>query len=91
MYKFLHIDDIYYWIDEMEREKVSKIARSKKGFLTAYDKVNGDPTKLSQFWLNKRNSFIARTLAAYKKNPTYRRFLSLIAWAYMPKKKFKIK
>jgi hypothetical protein len=36
-------------------------------------------------WARKRDLFIRRTLAAYTKNPTYRRALALMAWAYMPR------
>ena len=90
MFKFMYLSDINKWIEEIVKQKVSEVARSKKGFLSAYKKVNGDPSKLSENWIKKRNSFISRTLASYKKKPTYRRFLSLIAWAFMPKFKFKL-
>jgi hypothetical protein len=33
-------------------------------------------------WETKRNAFLARSIPQYKSNPTYRRWLSIIAWAY---------
>lgn len=63
---------------------VSKVARSPRGFLTAYKRVGGSPSKLSEAWKRKRNGFIARHLAQYNVNPILRRKLALIAWAYMP-------
>lgn len=36
-------------------------------------------------WRNKHRGFIARHMAQYKKNLTYRRWLALVAWAYMPR------
>jgi hypothetical protein len=84
-YEFMALKDIKKYISDMEKLKVSEIARGKDGFLTEYIRVKGDSSKLSDFWIKKRNSFIARTLAAYIENRTYRRALSLIAWAYDPK------
>jgi hypothetical protein len=68
----------------MERLKVSEIARSPRGFLTAYKKVSGKPGKLSDAWKKKRHGFIRRHLVQYRANPTRRRWLALVAWAYMP-------
>lgn len=82
------------WIKEMEYEKVSEVARSPRGFLFHYMKYG--PQMLSKpsitpggnfgsiDWWKKRENFIKRHLAQYKKNQTYRRKLALIAWAYMP-------
>jgi len=66
---------------EMERLKVSEVARSPRGFLTNFKRNKG---KINESWETKRNGFIARTLPPYKKKPTVRRRLALIAWAYMP-------
>lgn len=70
---------------EMKRLGVSKVARGPAGFLTAYKRV-GDESRLSDYWKKKRRSFIARHMAQYKKNPTHRRRLALIAWAYDPER-----
>ena len=78
--------------DEMERLGVSKVARGPRGFLTAFKRhgtaaatknkpVPGYP---GQTWEARRNAFIGRHLAQYMTNPTPRRRLALIAWAYEP-------
>ena len=70
---------------EMRKLKVSEVARSPRGFLTAYKRAGGNPAKLSEDWQKKRAGFIARHKAQYDKNKTERRKLALIAWAYNPK------
>jgi hypothetical protein len=82
-YKFMPLAKIKEKEPEMRRLKVSEVARSPCGFLTAYKKA-GTPDNLSKAWQNKRRGFIARTKPQYKENPTYRRRLALIAWAYDP-------
>jgi hypothetical protein len=77
-YKLLSYADVSHFIPEMERLEVSKVARSDRGFLTYY---KSNPT-LNEEWTTKRNAFLARTIPAYKKNPTYRRWLSIVAWAH---------
>lgn len=75
--------------DELKKFDVSRIARGetkKEGFLEVYKRYG---INLPDFWINKRNSFIARTLPAYKANPTYRRYLSLLAWGFKPEIKHK--
>jgi hypothetical protein len=49
---------------------VSEVARSSRGFLTAYKRAKGDPAKLPTEWHAKRS----------------RRHLALIMWAYSPKR-----
>jgi len=74
--------DVKKYIQEMEIYKVSEIARSKKGFLYNYLRDFNNNNDLKKKLMEKRNRFIKRTLPAFKKNPTYRRYLSLIAWFY---------
>jgi hypothetical protein len=71
---------------------VSQVARSQRGFLTAYKRAGGNPDRLSDEWADKREAFLARHLAQVKKRgeplwkggePT-RRHLALIMWAYSP-------
>ena len=64
----------------MNRLKVSEVARGPNGILTYYLKHN----ELNEHFIKKRNAFLARTLVSFYKNPTYRRFLSIIAWLYFP-------
>jgi len=71
---------------EMKRLGVSEVARSRRGFLSAYKRA-GSPDKLSEDWKRKRQGFIARHGVQYKKNPTKRRRLALIAWGYDPERK----
>lgn len=83
-FKYLPLSTIRQYESEMKRLRVSEVARSPRGFLTAYKKVGGDSNHLIIKWKIKRDGFIKRHLAQYRKNPTYRRKLALIAWAYMP-------
>lgn len=71
---------------EMKRLKVSEVARSPRGFLTAYKKA-GSTNKLSDEWKRKRLAFIARHGKQYQNNPTPRRRLALIAWAHDPERR----
>lgn len=65
----------------MISQKVSEVARSEGQFLSQYKKFG---ERLPQDWIIKRHNFIKRHLVQYKQNPTPRRKLALIAWAYMP-------
>ena len=62
---------------------VSKVARSERGFLTAYKKAKSY-NDLPEEWKRKREAFIARHLVQYNKRPTLRRALALIMWAHYP-------
>lgn len=83
-HKYMRLSEIAKHEPEMRRLGVSEVARSPRGFLSAYKRVGGDSDRLSEAWKRKREGFIARHLAQYRKNPTYRRRLALIAWAYLP-------
>lgn len=84
-HKFMPLAEIKKSEPEMKRLKVSEVARSPRGFLTAYKKAGGRPDRMSEHWRNKREGFIARHNAQYQTNKTPRRKLALIAWAYRPK------
>ena len=87
MYPLIPYKEIEKLFPEMEREKVSEVARGKTdktGFLEVYKKYGSN---LPEYWKIKRDNFIKRTLVQYNKKPTYRRYLALIAWAYQPIKK----
>jgi hypothetical protein len=79
----LSLKTIKKYEPEMKRLKVSEVARSRRGFLSAYKKA-GTPDKLSPKWKQKREAFISRHGVSYKNKPSVRRKLSLIAWAYNP-------
>lgn len=73
--------------------KVSKVARSPRGFMTAYVRAKGKVKNLSPYWRNRRNNFVKRHMAQVRKNrerlwkkgKPSRRALALIHWAYMPR------
>jgi len=85
---YISLSEIAKYEPDMRRLGVSTVARSPRGFLTYYKKIGGRASKANPKWQAKRNAFIARHLVQYDKNPTYRRFLALVAWAYKPKKKY---
>ena len=82
-YKWMSLSSVLKWENEAKDLGVSKIARSKSGFLTAYKRYK-TKNNMPEKWVKKRNGFIARHMAQYKKNPTYRRWLALVMWAYKP-------
>ena len=84
-YKYLSLKEIRKSEPEMRKLKVSEVARSPRGFLTAYKRAGGNPDKLSENWEVKRNGFIKRHMVQYNKDKGHRRKLALIAWAYEPK------
>jgi hypothetical protein len=81
MYPYLSLRIIEQYMPQIEKEEVSKVARSKGQFLDQYKKYGKN---LPESWKVKRDNFIRRHLAQYTKNPTLRRKLALITWAFMP-------
>ncbi len=86
-YAWLELNEILPFIPDMKAEGVSKVARSTRGFLTAYRN-----DEIDDWWVQRRQNFIRRHMAQVKKrneplwekgHPT-RRHLALIAWAYSP-------
>lgn len=70
---------------------VSEVARSARGFLTAFKKAGGDPDSLSAEWREKRDNFLARHYEQMKDEEYFeedgtptRRHLALIMWAGSP-------
>ena len=89
MYNWSPLSNVLKYEDEIIKNNVSVVARSKDGFLYNYKKyktANNMKNKIvpneKQTWEQKRNAFLARSVPQYKNNPTYRRWLSIIAWAY---------
>lgn len=91
-YDYLPLSVIDKYIPLMKARKVAEVARSRRGFLSAYRRAKGKPNALSDQWDKKRTAFIKRHMAQVKKRkeklwkdgePT-RRHLALIAWAYSP-------
>jgi hypothetical protein len=81
-YKLLPLTKILQWEDEAERLKVSEIARGPNGFLTHLKSTKGELS--DPYWIKKRNGFIARTYASFKKKPSFKKYLSLIMWGFDP-------
>jgi len=81
MYKFIPYSTIEKFLDEIKKNNVSIVARSRNQFLDKY-KTYGENLPIT--WKIKRENFIKRHLVQYNANPTYRRKLALITWAYMP-------
>lgn len=89
---FLPLSLIEKYLPIMRAQRVSIVARSSSGFLSAYRRAKGDPTKLSPAWLSKREAFIKRHMAQAMNRDEFlgtgedvsRRHLALIAWAYSP-------
>lgn len=95
------VSEITPFIPEMEKYKVSEVARGVKestategGFLQMYQKIQAPmfmydiPVKpgAKETWGQRRDNFVSRHYAQYQSNPTYRRRLALIAWAFDPEK-----
>jgi hypothetical protein len=85
-YPLLPLSESEKYYKQAENLKVSIIARSKYGWYYEFRKNKGNYNKMPDNLKIKRDAFIARTYAAYKLNPTLRRYLSLIMWNFKPKK-----
>jgi hypothetical protein len=77
-YPYISRAEVRKYQDEIINNDVSQIARSPDGFMYEYLNTRTVSPELD----TRRNNYITRTLPAYLKNPTYRRWLSLVAWAY---------
>jgi hypothetical protein len=91
-FEWMTIEELEEKLPAIEAAGVSEVARGPDGFVTAYRRLR-TPTRMAvepvpghatQTWSQRRENFIARTLPAYLANPTHRRGLSLVAWAYAP-------
>lgn len=79
------------WEAEAEMRGVSQVARSSRGFMRAYERHptaaqlrrTPHPTR-NHSWAHERANFVKRHMEQYRKNPTRRRWLALVMWAYMP-------
>jgi hypothetical protein len=92
--RFLGLSIVENFIPLMKLRGVSEVARSPRGFLSAYQWVGGSRAMLSANWRANRDAFISRHMAQLVSNdePLYdkkdgmptRRHLALIAWAFSP-------
>ena len=92
VYEWMPIEEVEAMLPTIEAAGVSAVARSPRGILSAYRRIRSPllmmiepvPDHETQTWAQRRDAFIARALPVYNANPTHRRALSLIAWAFMP-------
>jgi hypothetical protein len=91
-YRAMSYAAAHKWEPMAAKLGVSKVARSSRGFMRAYQRA-GSFAKLPEKWKRKREAFIARHMAQGKKEQLWkngkpsRRALALIMWAYMPPKR----
>lgn len=93
---WLPLESLRALVPAAEVNGVSDVARSERGFVTAYERAGGDPAALGtdphsgQDWRARRNAFVARHRAQAESEgywvdgaPT-RRHLALAMWAWSP-------
>lgn len=91
MHPWLPLSTVLRHEADAASQGVSEVARSSRGFVRHYE-AHKTPANMAkarvpgynQTWNDRRNGFIARHLVQYHNNPTYRRRLALIMWAYDP-------
>ena len=92
-YHWLSLTMVKRYEARARRLGVSQVARSPRGFFRAYEAAGGSarvmnttrvPGYPNQTWGQRRANFIARHLAQYRRQPTERRRLALLMWAYRP-------
>ena len=76
-------EEIELFEEYAQKEGVSKRARSE-GQIVDQFKMYGRVDQLPEHWQEKRKGFIARHGVSYQNHPTYRRYLALIMWGYLP-------
>lgn len=79
-YPYIRKSQLNKMIPIAKQYKVSTRAMEPNQFV---DNFLND-TYTTDFWINKRYSFISRTLPAYNLKKTWRRYISLIMWAVNP-------
>lgn len=62
-YPFLPLSAIDPWLPLVAELGVSRVARSARGFLSAYRRAGGEPSGLSPAWRAEREGFCSRFLA----------------------------
>ena len=89
--RWMTYDQAHRWEAEAARLGVSEVARSRRGFMRAYQRHGTaaamrkapHPTR-DHSWAVERAHFVKRHMAQYRSHPTRRRWLALVMWAYRP-------
>lgn len=91
--RWLSLEIVQTWEPLAEAIDVSRVARSPRGFLSAYRRARGRRSRLSPEWRARRAAFVSRHVAQAQARgerwwtpegmPT-RRHLALIMWAFSP-------
>lgn len=63
-YRYLPLSTVKTYESEMRRLGVSRVARSSRGFLTAYKRA-ANKNNLSEYWRKKRNGVVFATAPFY--------------------------
>ena len=92
-FEWMRYEEAHEFETEAKSKKVSKVARSPRGFMRHYEGKTPEemrhalvPDTNGQTWGARRSGFIKRTLPQYMKKKTRRRWLALVMWAYWPGK-----
>ena len=90
----MSLDDTLAAEPAARSQDVSKVARSGRGFMRAYESAGGQPARMGnestsgQPWTKRRTNFIKRHSAqldqAWENGEPTRRHLALMMWAYTP-------
>ena len=91
-YHWLSLSTIKRYEAQATRLGVSAVARSPRGFVRAYEAAGGSARVMNatrvpgrrEMWGQRRAAFVARHLVQYRHQPTERRRLALLMWAYRP-------
>ena len=93
-YPFMSLGDTLAAEPTARSQDVSKVARSGRGFMRAYESAGGHPTRMGnestsgQLWTKRRTNFIKRHSAqldeGWENGEPTRRHLALMMWAYTP-------
>ena len=88
VYPWMSYEEAHAYETQAAEKKVSEVARSAGGFMRVYEE-HPSPEEMettmyseTQSWARRRQNFIKRHLTQYLKNPTLRRWLAMIMWAY---------
>lgn len=93
-HKWMPLSSCIKYENEAIHQKVSEVARASGGFMHTYKRVKSWEKMRDKLvesnkpmtWGVKRRNFINRHIVQYEQNPTYRRWLALVMWAYWPGK-----